>query len=76
MNIAYLIYQAERPRSAAERRYEDTSRGEFAKSLSRVLHARGHLTPASPALKLIRGTVASSGPASCVPAKRDNRAAC
>jgi hypothetical protein len=61
MHIAYLIYQAERPRSAAERRTEDIYRGELAKSLSRVLRGRGQ---------------ARQAPAACVPAQRASRAAC
>lgn len=62
MNIAYLIYQAERPRSAAERRTEDINRGEFARSLSRVLRGRGR---AGSAARTAR-----------VPAPRDSRPAC
>ena len=83
MHIAYLIYQAERPRSAAERRTEDINRGELAKSLSRVLHGRGPARPGAPAapvtaerpaLTVIKGTTAV--PAACVPAQRDGRSAC
>ena len=38
MNIAYLIYQAERPRTAAEQRAEEVRAGELAKAVSRLLH--------------------------------------
>jgi hypothetical protein len=37
MNLSYLIYQAEHPRSAAEQRAEDTRRGEFAMAVARAL---------------------------------------
>lgn len=85
MNIAYLIYQAERPRSAAERRTEDISRGELAQMLSRVLHGRGQaapvaqvaqVAPARPELTLIKGSCAGPAAAARVPAQRDNRTAC
>jgi hypothetical protein len=50
MNIGYLIYQAERQQSAAERRAEDVRRGELARAItqlvrrgpSRAADARGH----------------------------------
>lgn len=82
MYIGYLIYQAERPRSAAERRTEDINRGEFAKALSRVLRGRGHAGPAAPvtaerpAFSAIRGNAPTAVPAACVPAQRDGRTAC
>jgi hypothetical protein len=34
MNIAYLLYQAERPRSAAEQREIDASAGELAAAIA------------------------------------------
>ena len=40
MNIAYLIYQAERPRTATELRDEAIRNGELAKALSDLLHGR------------------------------------
>jgi hypothetical protein len=40
MNIAYLIYQAERPRTATEARDEAIRNGELAKALSDVLRGR------------------------------------
>jgi hypothetical protein len=48
MNISYLIYQAERPRTVAVQRAIDRSAGELAASLARRWHAltrlgQGHL---------------------------------
>jgi len=40
MNTAYLIYQAERPRTATELRDEAIRNGELAKALSGVFHIR------------------------------------
>jgi hypothetical protein len=37
MHTAYLIYQVERPKSAAEQRQIDRSHGELAKSLASLL---------------------------------------
>jgi hypothetical protein len=48
MYVSYLIYQAERPRSAAERRAEDINRGELAKALSGLLRRRRRTAPAAP----------------------------
>jgi hypothetical protein len=36
MNIAYLIYQAERPRSTTEQRQADTRAGEMAAAFARL----------------------------------------
>lgn len=36
MNISYLIYEAERPRSIAEQREADVRAGEFAAAVARV----------------------------------------
>ena len=36
MNISYLIYQAERTRSAAEQREADAQAGEFAAAIARL----------------------------------------
>lgn len=36
MNISYLIYQAERPRSSAEQREADVQAGELAASIARA----------------------------------------
>lgn len=36
MNITYLIYQAERPRSAAEQREADARAGEMAAAFARI----------------------------------------
>jgi hypothetical protein len=36
MNISYLLYQAERPRSAAEQREADVLAGELAASVARL----------------------------------------
>jgi hypothetical protein len=40
MNIAYLIYQAERKPSAAEQRDIDTRRGELASGLAHLMSRR------------------------------------
>jgi hypothetical protein len=40
MNIAYLIYQAERQPSAAEQRAIDTRRGELASGLAQLMQRR------------------------------------
>jgi hypothetical protein len=39
MNTTYLMYQAERTMSAAERRAADRQAGELARSLTRVWHS-------------------------------------
>jgi len=39
MNITYLIYQAERPRSTAEQREADARAGEMAAALARIGHS-------------------------------------
>ena len=36
MNIAYLLYEAERPRSAAEQRQADVRAGELAAAVARL----------------------------------------
>jgi hypothetical protein len=38
MNISYLMYQAERPRSAAEQRETDVLTGQLAASVARASH--------------------------------------
>jgi hypothetical protein len=74
MNIAYLIYQAERPRTAAEQRADAVRAGELAKAVSRVLHRRRHATEASlaspapaarPTLTLVRDSAVSPAHATC-----------
>jgi hypothetical protein len=42
MNITYLIYQAERPRSMAEQREADTRAGEMAASFARIGRSLRH----------------------------------
>ena len=42
MNITYLIYQAERPRSAAEQREADARAGEMAAAFARIGHSLRH----------------------------------
>jgi len=63
MNITYLMYQAERPRTAAERRADAVRTGELAKALSEVFRGRRDAVaahpahpahPARPALTLVR----------------------
>lgn len=53
MNISYLIYQAERPKTAPERRDEAIRSGEFAMALSRLLprRRRSHVSQALPACR-------------------------
>jgi hypothetical protein len=89
MNITTLVHQAERPRTAADRRDEAIRSGELAMALSRVLrgwrHARGagqtaqsaqSAQSARPALTLVRdGVPAQRGPAQ-VPDSRECRPAC
>ncbi|HEY6497330.1 MAG TPA: hypothetical protein VIZ43_28975 [Trebonia sp.] len=41
-NISYLIYQAERPRSAAEQREADVRAGELAAAVARLGRSRRH----------------------------------
>jgi hypothetical protein len=42
MNITYLIYEAERPRSMAEQREADVRAGEFAAALARLGRSLRH----------------------------------
>jgi hypothetical protein len=42
MNISYLIYEAERPRSVAERREADVRAGELAAAVARFGRSRRH----------------------------------
>jgi hypothetical protein len=75
MNITYLMYQAERPRTAAERRADAVRSGELAKALSQVFRGRRDAVtahpaqsaqpaqparPARPALTLVREAAASA----------------
>jgi hypothetical protein len=88
VSFTYLIYQAERPRSAAEQRAEDTRRGELAMALSRVLRGRHATVPAvgsapaepaaqaRPALTVVRAPAAYTVPAPRVAAPCENRTAC
>jgi hypothetical protein len=85
MNITTLVHQAERPRTAAQRRDEAVRSGEIAMVLSRMLRGRRHAArlraaaPASsglPALRLVRESVpAQPGPAQA-PDSRECRPAC
>jgi hypothetical protein len=80
MNITYLVHQAERPRTPAERRGEAVRSGELAMALSRVLRGRRHAggagRAARPTLTLVRKTVpAQPGPGQ-VPDSRECRPAC
>lgn len=83
MNIAYLIYQAERPRTAAELRDEAIRNGEFAKALSGVLRgfrrtgrAGRTASPAHPALTLVRGAAARTADSACMVSAGECRPAC
>jgi hypothetical protein len=63
MNITYLMYQAERPRTAAERRADAVRSGELAKALSQVFRGRRDAAPAHsvrPALTLVKETAATA----------------
>ena len=72
MNITYLMYQAERPRTAAERRADAVRTGELAKALSQVFRGRRDAVaahpaqpakpahPARPALTLVREAAVSA----------------
>jgi len=42
MNISYLVYSAERPRSIAEQREADMRIGEFAAAVARLGHSLRH----------------------------------
>jgi hypothetical protein len=42
MNISYLLYQAERPRSAAEQREADVQVGKLAAAIARFGHSLRH----------------------------------
>jgi hypothetical protein len=42
MNITYLIYDTERPRSMAEQRETDAQAGQFAASVARLGHSLRH----------------------------------
>jgi hypothetical protein len=42
MNITYLIYEAERPRSMAQQREADVRAGEFAAAIGRLGHSLRH----------------------------------
>jgi hypothetical protein len=42
MNITYLIYEAERPRSMAEQREADVRAGEFAAAVTRIGRSLRH----------------------------------
>jgi hypothetical protein len=42
MNITYLIYEAERPRSMTEQRETDARAGEFAAAVARLGHSLRH----------------------------------
>jgi hypothetical protein len=75
VNITYLMYQAERPRTAAERRADAVRAGELAKALSQVFRGRRDAVaappahpahpahpapPARPALTVVRETAATA----------------
>jgi hypothetical protein len=44
MNISYLLYQAERPRSTAEQREADAQAGELAASIAQLGRSLRHPT--------------------------------
>jgi hypothetical protein len=78
VNIAYMIYQAERPRTAAERRAEAARSGELAKAISHVLRGRrdaGAAQSAGPALTLVREDAASAASQTRTPCTWDTRRA-
>ncbi len=52
MTVSYLIYQAERPKTALERRDEAVRSGELARALSRLLpRRRSRVSQAGPACR-------------------------
>jgi hypothetical protein len=75
MNFTYLMYQAERPRTAAERRADAVRAGELAKAVSQVFRGRRDAVtahpaspelparPARPALTLVREAASAPGTA-------------
>jgi hypothetical protein len=78
MNFTYLMYQAERPRTAAERRADAVRAGELAKAVSQVFRGRRDAVtahpasselparparPARPALTLVREVASAPGTA-------------
>jgi hypothetical protein len=70
VNIAYLIYEAERPKTVAERRADAVRSGELAKAVSRVLRRRrdfGPAQPVRPALALVRDSEPSAASAASAP---------
>jgi hypothetical protein len=82
MNITTLVYQAERPRTAAERRDEAVRSGELAMALSRFLRgwradpATATAIAPRPALALVRGSVPAQPDRTRVPDSRECRPAC
>jgi hypothetical protein len=71
MNLTYLIYQAERRRSAAEQRAEDARRGEFVMTLTRLLHGRR----VNPAAAVAATAAATATPAQALAVPRPRVAA-
>lgn len=80
MNITTLVHEAERPRTAAERRDEAVRSGELAMALSRFLHGwrarRATATAPRPALTLVRDIVPAQPDRAMVPDSRECRPAC
>ena len=67
MNITYLIYEAERPRSMAEQREMDARAGEFAAAVTRLGRslrhpATGKRNARRDAQRRVRATVACAIP--------------
>jgi hypothetical protein len=84
MNMTYLMYQAERPRTAAERRADAVRAGELAKALSQVFRGRRDAAPANaahaahpvrPALTLVKETAGSAPGTAHTPCTCERRAA-
>jgi hypothetical protein len=67
MNITYLIYEAERPRSMAEQREMDARAGEFAAAVARLgrslrHHGRGRRSARQDSRRPVRATVSCAIP--------------
>jgi hypothetical protein len=73
MNISYLLYQAERPRTAAQQREADIQAGQLAAAIGRAGHSLRHaVTGGAPAR---RAHARTAGPRSAGSRAASSRAA-
>jgi len=71
MNITYLIYEAERPRSMAEQRAADERAGQLASAVARLGHSLTHRAPGKrDGRRPARTTISRAIPRPRVPADR------